>query len=160
MSTRDERARRRRLITELVASEPLHSQEEVVERLAAHGVSTTQTTVSRDLDELGIVKVRGAGGQLVYRATADPGPAAARAQLEETLRRYVRSGDHSANLVVLRTPPAGAPPVASAIDLAELPGVLATVAGDDTVLVVATETVGGRTLARQLLELAALTTTT
>lgn len=156
MASRDTKERRQKLIRQLVAEYDLRAQEELVDLLGHRGIATTQATVSRDLDEIGAVKVRGADGSLVYRVAADPGPAAARARLEETLRQFVVGADHSGNLAVLRTPPACAHPVASAIDLAELPGVLATVAGDDTVLVVAAEGVSARELADRFLRLAAV----
>lgn len=145
----DKHARQQRL-RQLLASRDLRSQTEVRDALAAAGIATHQATVSRDLDELGAVKVRGGDGTLVYRLSPDPGPSAARVRLDETLQRFVTRAAASGNLAVLRTPPACAHPVASVIDLAELPGVLATVSGDDTVLVVAEEGRSGLELAREL----------
>lgn len=145
-----DKERRQSLLRRLLADHELRSQQEVCEALAEHGVQTTQATVSRDLGELGAVKVRGVDGDLVYRVTADPGPAAARDRLDGTLRRYVTSVGSSGNLAVVRTPPACAQPVASAIDLAELEEVIATVAGDDTVLVVAADGVDGAEVADRL----------
>jgi transcriptional regulator of arginine metabolism len=142
---------RQQLLRRLLSEHALRSQAEVREVLAAHGVDAHQATVSRDLDELGAVKVRGARGDLVYRLTAEPGPSHARSRLDEVLRQFVTSVRSSGNLAVLRTPPACADPVASAIDLAELPGVLATVSGDDTVLVVAEEGIPGAELAARFL---------
>ena len=142
-----DKARRQQLLRQLVAEHDLSSQRELLDALAARGIETGQATISRDLDELGAVKVRGADGALVYRLAADPGPATARSRLEETLRRFVTTVDASGNITVLRTPPACAAPVASAIDLSEMDGVLATTAGDDTVLVVAAEGVSGAELA-------------
>jgi transcriptional regulator of arginine metabolism len=145
-----DKLQRQQLLRELLASSDLRSQAEVRDVLAAHGIDAHQATVSRDLDELGAVKVRGADGSLVYRLAVDPGPRSARARLDEVLRQFVTGVRHSGNLAVLRTPPACAHPVASAIDLAELEGVLATVSGDDTVLVVAEEDLGGAALAHAL----------
>ncbi|MBW3620474.1 MAG: arginine repressor [Actinobacteria bacterium] len=144
-----DKTRRQQLIRQLVTEHDLSSQREVVDALAARGVETGQATVSRDLDELGAVKVRGRRGGLVYRLATDPGPATARDRLGDTLRRFVTSVDASGNITVLRTPPACAAPVASAIDLSEMDGVLATTAGDDTVLVVAAEGVSGAELAER-----------
>jgi transcriptional regulator of arginine metabolism len=141
---------RQQLLRELLAASDLRSQAAVRDALAEHGIDAHQATVSRDLDELGAVKVRGADGSLVYRVAVDPGPGPARGRLDEVLRQFVTTVDHSGNLAVLRTPPACAHPVASAIDLAELDGVLATVSGDDTVLVVASEELGGAALADAL----------
>jgi transcriptional regulator of arginine metabolism len=151
----DKRARQQ-LLRQLLASRALRSQGEVRDALAEAGVATHQSTVSRDLDELGAVRVRGADGTLVYRVRPDPGPSVARDQLDDTLQRFVTRVAASGNLAVLRTPPACAHPVASGIDLAELPGVLATVSGDDTVLVVAEEGVSGRELADRLARRAGL----
>ena len=138
---------RQQLLRRLLADHDLGSQSAVRSVLAANGIDAHQATVSRDLDELGAVKVRGTNGQLIYRLTAEPGPSSARARLDEVLRQFVTTVRSSGNLAVLRTPPACAQPVASAIDLAELPDVLATVSGDDTVLVVAEEGVAGADLA-------------
>lgn len=138
--------RQQRLRT-LLATHDLASQGEVRTALAADGIDAHQTTVSRDLEELGAVRVRGADGRHVYRLAVDPGPTTARARVDEVVRQFVVTVRSSGNLAVLRTPPACAHPVASAVDLAELDGVLATVAGDDTVLVVATDELGGAALA-------------
>ncbi|MFA9429093.1 arginine repressor [Egicoccus sp. AB-alg2] len=155
-----DKARRQQLLRELISSTDLGSQAEVRAALAARGLDAHQATVSRDLDELGAVKVRGADGALVYRLAVDPGPGSARSRLDDTLRQFVVSVAHSHNLVVLRTPPACAHPVASAIDLAELDDVLATVSGDDTVLVVAAESLSGADLADRLRIRAGLATPT
>ncbi len=141
---------RQQVLRRLLTDRDLRSQREVRDALAAEGMDTHQTTVGRDLDDVGAVKVRGADGSLVYRLGTGPGPSSARQRLDDTLRRFVLTIEASANLAVLRTPPACAHPVASAIDLAELPGVLATVSGDDTVLVVAVEGVTGAEVAADL----------
>jgi transcriptional regulator of arginine metabolism len=145
-----DRTRRLQLLRQLVTERDLRSQGEVVAALADAGVSVHEATVSRDLGAVGAVKVRGADGSLVYRLAADPGPSSARERLDETLQRFVTHTTSSGNLAVLRTPPACAHPVASAIDLAELDHVVATVSGDDTVLVVAEEGTTGRALADEL----------
>ena len=145
---------RQQLLRRLLADHDVHSQSEACALLASHGVAATQATVSRDLDELGAVKVRAGSGALVYRLASDPGPASARTRLAETLQQFVTGVASSGNLAVLRTPPACAHPVASAIDLAELDDVIATVSGDDTVLVVAADGVPGAQLADQLRALA------
>lgn len=142
---------RQQALRRLLGERDLASQTEVREALAERGIDAHQTTVSRDLDELGAVRVRGSDGQLVYRLAVDPGPGNARARVDEVVRQFVVSARSSGNITVLRTPPACAQPVASAVDLAELDGVLATVAGDDTVLVVATDDLGGAALAARFL---------
>ncbi|TVR38534.1 MAG: arginine repressor [Nitriliruptor sp.] len=145
-----DKTRRQQLLRQLITDGELRSQAQVVDALAASGVEVHEATVSRDLGEVGAVKVRGADGSLVYRLAADPGPSSARERLDETLRRFVTNVTASGNLAVLRTPPACAHPVASAIDLAELDHVIATVSGDDTILVVAEEGTTGRSLADEL----------
>ena len=129
---------RQHLIERLLSDEAVTSQDQLVELLAARGVGATQATVSRDLDDLGAVKVRVGGGAGVY---AVPFPAEERSMSEEHLRRvfgdWVIEAGRSENLVCLRTPPGSAHVVGSVLDRAGLTDVLATVAGDDTVLVVA-----------------------
>ena len=141
------KADRQRLLVRILQEHVVRSQEQARELLAAYGVDTTQATVSRDLEDIGAVKVRGPDGVLVYRLSVEVGPAAAQKRLAAVLEQFVTRVSSSGNLAVLHTPPAGAGTVASAIDHAELPGVLATLAGDDTVLVVAEEGVAGAELA-------------
>lgn len=138
-----DRHQRQALLRELVASLRLTSQSDIVAALAHRGVTATQATVSRDLDELGIAKVRGADGELSYQLP-EPGG------LGQLLRQFVTAVAASGNLAVVRTPPGAAGTVASAIDAAQLHGVLATVQGDDTLLVVAAEGTTGATVADRL----------
>ena len=144
-------------VARILATRAVTSQAQVVELLAAEGVVATQATVSRDLEDLGALKVRTADGESVY---AIPEQAKDRLAPEDHLRRvmgeWVVEVAHSANLVVLRTPPGSAHVVGSALDRAGLADVLGTVAGDDTVLVVATERAGGASVARRLSALAGL----
>ncbi|MEX0705509.1 MAG: hypothetical protein WD041_02720 [Nitriliruptoraceae bacterium] len=138
--------RRQQVLRQLITERGLASQAHVVEALAEAGFDVHEATVSRDLAEVGAVKVRGPDGTPVYRLAPQPGPSSVD-RLDETLQQFVTRIAVSGNLAVLRTPPACAHPVASAIDNAELVDVIATVAGDDTVLVVASETSTGRLLA-------------
>ena len=108
----------------------------------------TQATVSRDLHAIGAVKVAGSDGREAYRPAASASPTGD--PLNRALETYATAISWSGNLVVVRTPPGAAQIVASAIDAADVPGLLGTVAGDDTLLVVATEDVGGRLLAGEL----------
>jgi len=133
------------------------SQDQLVELLAADGVVASQVTVSRDLEELGAVKVRMAGGETVYAIPELPKDRVVpEAHLRRVLGEWLVEVSHSANLVVLRTPPGSAHVVGSAIDRAGLADVLGSVAGDDTVLVIVSERVGGEPVARRLSELAGL----
>ena len=148
---------RQHRIARLLAEGAVVSQGQLVELLAADGVLATQATVSRDLEELGAVKVRVAGGETVY---AIPELAHERVAPEDALRRvlgdWLADVSSSANLVVLRTPPGSAHVVGSALDRAGLPGVLGTVAGDDTILVVTSSPTGGAAVAKRLATLAGL----
>lgn len=148
---------RQHRIAKLLSEQPVSSQVELVDLLAADGIQATQATVSRDLEDLGAIKVRAAGGDSVY---AIPDLPAEQRAPHDHLRRvfgdWVVEVGHSANIVVLRTPPGSAHVVGSALDRSSLPEVLGTVAGDDTLLVVVAEDVGGATVARQLAELAGI----
>jgi transcriptional regulator of arginine metabolism len=148
---------RQHRIARLLEEQAISSQAQLVEMLAAHGVIATQATVSRDLEDLGAVKVRIPGGAMAY---AIPEYTRERAPSDDHLKRlmseFVVEVAHSANLAVLRTPPGSAHVVASALDRASLPSVLGTVAGDDTVLVVCNESVGGAVVAAALAGLAGL----
>jgi transcriptional regulator of arginine metabolism len=158
------KAARLRTIVDIVWRTPVRSQTELAEQLAAEGFAVTQATLSRDLVELGAVKVRGPHGGLVYALPGEGGdrsPVAgvAREQLDARLARLCEellvTAEASANLVVLRTPPGAAQFLASAIDASVVPEVLGTIAGDDTVLIVSRDPQGGDAVARRLLALAA-----
>lgn len=148
---------RQHRIAKLLADHAVTSQTHLVELLAADGVQATQATVSRDLEDLGALKVRVAGGETVYAIPELPTEQRAP---EDHLRRvfgdWVVEVSHSANLVVLRTPPGSAHVVGSALDRSGLPEILGTVAGDDTLMVVVAEDVGGAAVAAQLADLAGL----
>ncbi|HLU44248.1 MAG TPA: arginine repressor [Natronosporangium sp.] len=151
------RAARHARIVELIRAQPVRSQTELAELLAGEGMTVTQATLSRDLEELGAVKVRGADGTAAYVIPEDgqpalrPAPASADtppARLARLLRELLTDADASGNLAVLRTPPGAAQFLASAIDRAGLAEVVGTIAGDDTILVVAREEIGGAGLVR------------
>ncbi len=216
------KAARQARIAAILAREQVHSQEQLAGLLSQYtGMHVTQATLSRDLDELGVVRLRAAGGTLVYALPADPGghgslagtslagpgidfpdrtgPAAspsgfrasgdaasgqaggiaaadrvpgatereagavapssaaasgASPRLIRYLKELLTSAEASANLVVLRTPAGAAQFLASAIDHTTWPAVLGTVAGDDTVLVIARDPAGGEALAEDFLRLA------
>ncbi len=154
-------ARHARIVAAL-AEHPVRSQAELVRLLADAGLQVTQATLSRDLEELGAVKLRPADGGLpVYVVPEDGSPLTARAAQDDPPHRLTRmlgellvSAEASANLVVLRTPPGASNFLASALDRAGLPDVLGTIAGDDTIVVVARDPHGGAELARRFLDLA------
>jgi transcriptional regulator of arginine metabolism len=143
------KAQRQHLVAGMLARHDVTSQEQLVSLLAAEGVSATQATVSRDLLDLGAIKVRRSEGEAVYAIPELPSDQRAP---DDHLRRVV--GDwvvevgSSQNLVVLRTPPGSAHVVGSALDRADLPEILGTVAGDDTLIIVAREGAGAAATAR------------
>jgi transcriptional regulator of arginine metabolism len=149
------KAARHAALTALLRTRSLTGQAAVQEALHAKGFDATQATISRDLDEVGAVKVRGDDGRLVY---ALPEPLAAdgvdEAELRQVLALSLSAIIPTGNLVVVRTPPGHANLLASTLDRAGLPGLAGTVAGDDTVLLVCTERTSGRAIARQLSALA------
>ncbi len=139
---------RRRLIRSLLDESDVSSQAELQEALAANGFEVTQATVSRDLDAIGAVKTR-TNGSVVYRlGREDVG--AEREALYQAVDEFVESIATSGNIVVLKVPPGAAQFVASRIDAATVDGVLGTIAGDDTIMVVARESVGAEEVSKRL----------
>ena len=131
------------------------SQPQLLDLLAVEGIAATQATVSRDLEDLGAVKVRVPGGDTVYAIPEfEPNRIAPQDQLRRVMGEWVAEVRHAHHNVVIRTPPGCAHVVASALDRSGIAGVLGTVAGDDTLLVIADETTTGAKLAAKLRELA------
>lgn len=153
---RHTKAQRQHLVAKLLGSHAVTSQEQLVSLLADEGAAATQATVSRDLDELGAIKVRAGGGEPVYAIPDLPkDQRAPHDLLRRALTDWVVEIASSGNLVVLRTPPGTANVVGAALDRCALPEVLGTVAGDDTVLVIAAEGHRGAQLADELRSIAA-----
>lgn len=151
------KVQRQQAIARLIGKHPVSSQPQLVELLGTEGISATQATVSRDLDDLGAVKVRVPGGDTVYAIPEyEPARIAPEDHLRRVLGEWVAEVRSSGNLVVLRTPPGCAHVVASALDRANVAGLLGTVAGDDTLLCVADEHLGGPALTAFLRDLAGL----
>ena len=192
------KAARQARIAAILAMEQVHSQEQLAVLLDRYaGMHVAQATLSRDLDELGVVRLRAADGSLVYalpgepggpgsragigldfpertqpsltppaspaaesardpapRVTEHPEPPASSGRLAKYMKELLTSADSSANLVVLRTPAGAAQFLASVIDHAAWPAILGTVAGDDTVLVIARDPSGGDALAADFRRLA------
>lgn len=154
-TTETTRAARQARIVAILSSAQVRSQSELAALLADEGIEVTQATLSRDLEELGAVKLRGAdGGVGVYMVPEDGSPvrgvSGGTARLSRLLSELLVSADASANLAVLRTPPGAADYLASAIDRAALPYVVGTIAGDDTVFVAARDPMTGAELADTL----------
>jgi transcriptional regulator of arginine metabolism len=164
------KASRQAWVAATLADRPVRSQEELARLLAERGMPVTQATLSRDLEEIGAVRVRAADGSLVYALPEEPGGPGSRPggvtggaagaepvggpRLARTAAELLISAEASANMVVLRTPAGAAQFLASVLDHAAWPSILGTVAGDDTVLVIARDPSGGDALAAQLLALA------
>ena len=145
--------RRQRAIADLIRSRALASQEELAERLTKQGFAVTQATISRDLEQIGAVKVR-RDGQLSYSLPEQVRDAAT-PKLAAVFRDWVRSIDPAGNLVVIKTPPGSAHLVGVALDGAEMPEVVGTICGDDTIFVACRTEKAGKKLARTLSEQAA-----
>ena len=129
----DARIRRQKLIADLIRAEAVGSQEELTARLAAQGLTVNQATVSRDLDQLGAVKVK-RGGALAYALPDQLGDSDwAASRLERILGEWVLSVEAAGNLLILKTPPGSAHLVGLALDQAQLPEIAGTICGDDTI---------------------------
>lgn len=157
------RMARHRRIVDILNRQPVRSQSQLAKLLSDDGLSVTQATLSRDLDELGAVKIRTNNGELIYAVPSEGGFRTPMAPLgesvkEERMRRLAGelliSAEASANLVVVRTPPGAAQFFASAIDQAEVYDILGTIAGDDTVMLISRDPAGGQAVADHLLRLA------
>ncbi len=138
-STSRSKSERRAQLTGLLASGRGSSQRALVDALAALGVEVTQATLSRDLRELGAVK--GPGGYRLPGATTDP--------LQRALGEWLVSATAAQNLVVLKTPPGGAAPLAVVLDAARRPEIVGTVAGDDTIMAILPTSKAARALAEE-----------
>lgn len=156
------RAGRRQLILDILGRQSVHSQAELLEVLSRSGFEVTQATLSRDLVELGAVKVR-EGRALIYAVPGEGGDRTVRVApgLDEVSSRLRRQCEEllvtaraSANLVVVRTPVGAANYLASALDHADEPEILGTIAGDDTVMIITGGARQSRALVSRLLALA------
>ena len=146
-------------ITDILRRRPVRSQTELAEALAEEGIAVAVATLSRDLDELGAVKLRAADGGAGRYVIPEDGSHVAGIpggtdRLAKMLGERLVSADHSGNMAVLRTPPGAANFLASALDRANLDDVVGTIAGDDTIFVMAREPVAGAELADRLAALA------
>jgi transcriptional regulator of arginine metabolism len=159
MTVSSTRTARQQRIVEILSSRSVRSQTELLEILAEDGIDVTQATLSRDLVDVGAEKVR-VGKFLVYAVPGEGGDRSVRVAPDgqETTNRLAQrchellvSAETSANLVVLRTPPGAANFLASAIDHTTVPGIVGTIAGDDTIMVITTGTAASRKVAARLM---------
>jgi transcriptional regulator of arginine metabolism len=145
------KGQRQRMIADWLRAHRVGSQEELVARLSLAGVTATQATVSRDLDEIGAVKVRRDGSvRYVMPEQVEPGFAAAK--LDRLLAEWVDAIIPAGNLLIIRTPPGSANMVANAIDRAGIADIAGTIAGDDTIFLALTDGVAASALAERLQE--------
>lgn len=128
---------RQRLISELVETEFLSTQAEIAEKLAERGIRVTQATVSRDVTELRLVRVPAGKGQHRYRATPLTGQEDIEGELKQRFRLFVRDLDRGENIIAVQTDEGHASGVAYVIDKLERDDIVGTLAGQDTILVVA-----------------------
>jgi transcriptional regulator of arginine metabolism len=150
------KVQRQSAIVRLVGEHEVTSQPELIDLLAGEGIEATQATVSRDLDDIGAVKVRVASGNTVYAIPQfEPDRIAPLEQLRRVMGEWVAEVALSGNIVVLRTPPGCAHVVASALDRSRVDGMIGTVAGDDTLLCVS-DRPDGTELAGRLRHLAGI----
>ncbi|NBV82109.1 MAG: arginine repressor [Actinobacteria bacterium] len=151
------KVQRQQTIARIIAEHDVTSQPMLLDLLEKEGIEATQATVSRDLEDLGAVKVRVRKGETAY-AIPDfaPDRIAPQEQLRRVLSEWVAEVEFSDPMVVVRTPPGCAHVVASALDRSRLKGIIGTVAGDDTLLCVADAKFGAKRLAASLRELAGL----
>jgi transcriptional regulator of arginine metabolism len=145
------KARRQSAILDVIQREPVRSQEQLRQRIRADGHDVTQATLSRDIRELGLVK-GGADGAYRTPGQAAPNGQAARSQLQRALGEYLTRVDRVQQMIVLRTGPGQAQLLGVALDRARLPEVVGTIAGDDTILVIAPDVRRARALVKQLEE--------
>ena len=143
------KARRQALIVDIVQREPIRSQEQLRRRVKAEGFDVTQATLSRDIRELGLVK-GGADHSYQTPQQVDASPAATTTALQRALAEFLGRVDQVQQMVLLRTGPGQAQILAVALDRARLPEVVGTVAGDDTILVIAPDARRARALVKRL----------
>ncbi len=141
-------ARRAKAIA-LIKSGIVHSQSDLVVLLKKSGYKVTQATASRDLEEIGAVRARNNNGESTYQIRESVDSAIVRSTPLPS--KLILSVDHSANLAVIHTPPGAAQFLASSLDHAGLTGVIGTIAGDDTIILVSKRATGGALLAKELL---------
>jgi transcriptional regulator of arginine metabolism len=146
--------RRQRAVADLIRSQTLSSQEEVASRLSGLGFEVTQATVSRDLEQLGALKVR-REGRISYALPDQPTANGNAPRLALVLRDWVRSIDVAATMVILKTPPGSAHLVGVALDEAALPEIVGTICGDDTIFAACRSKGDAEALAIKLRALAA-----
>lgn len=149
MTTAPARRERQQAILELVRDRALSTQTDVAAALREEGFEAVQTTVSRDIAELGLVKVRAPSGRLVYAAPGSSDGDRLRA-IGAAMRRYALTAEAAGALVVVTTPSGYASALAQVIDEGAHPAIVGTIAGDNTIFLAVRETSSARELLREL----------
>jgi transcriptional regulator of arginine metabolism len=147
------KVRRQAAIVDIIQREPIRSQEQLRRRIKAEGFDVTQATLSRDIHDLGLVKGGPEGAYQMPGQTVER-PDAAASMLQRALGEYLARVDQVQQLLVLRTGPGQAQLLGVALDRARLPEVVGTIAGDDTILVIAPDARRARALVKRLEEFA------
>ncbi|MHB8158749.1 MAG: arginine repressor [Desulfocucumaceae bacterium] len=127
---------RQKRIVAIIRAKAIETQEQLAEELGRAGLAVTQATVSRDVKDLGLIKVPGDGNTSIYALPEKNSAPVKEGRLKRLIIESVQKIDYSENLIVIKTMPGEAQGVASAIDNSDLPGVIGTVAGDDTIIIV------------------------
>lgn len=147
-TTSKDRAKRRQRLIEYLREGLVATQDDIVERLAADGFKATQATISRDLDDIGAVRLH-ENGRIVYAMPDRNGPPTGFGR--RVFAELIRSATSSGNLVVIRTYPGMASTVAAVLDQSAMLGLIGTIAGDDTVFAVGDDKTDGKTLAKRIM---------
>lgn len=138
------KSERHRAMLDIVRTKRIHTQEEFERELKRKKIRATQATLSRDIKALGLQKIRTAEGKLVYTVSGERPIEARQDELKRMLADFVEKIDGTDNLLIIKTQPGNAQGVAAAIDRVSLEGVLGTVAGDDTILVITKDAKTGK----------------
>jgi transcriptional regulator of arginine metabolism len=146
------KARRQTAILDIVRHEPVRSQEQLRRRIKASGLDVTQATLSRDIRELGLMK-GGTDGAYQAQVVPDSNGQTAKSMLQRALASQLRRIDRVQQLVLLRTGLGHAQSLCAALDGAELPDVVGTLAGEDTILIITPDAKRARTLVKRLEEM-------
>lgn len=138
------KARRQQAILEVVSRERCSSQEDILAHLGAIGMRSTQSTISRDIEELGLARIHDAAGMRYVVSGEEPTNGSQRGALRQLLREFAVSMTPSANLLVITTPPGAANILAEGIDRTPIEQIAGTIAGDNTILVISREGIDAR----------------
>lgn len=130
------KSRRQMKIQEIISNYPIHTQEELAEYLRKEGFDVTQATVSRDIKEMGLIKVPTSDDNYQYAIPGAAQPVNSPERLRRRMKETVTTVNDSENLIVIRTIPGNAQALASLIDQSNWEEVIGTVAGDDTILLI------------------------